>query len=141
MKNYTIESIMEKKCGRDYRDVKPLYTATGYWENHEEKFSLNTSSILSFLIREAGRLCDSYASDLFIDWRSIEDNLSNIDYTGGNYLIGIREYGVDGNSFVLSRLNNAPEYYGMNHYYRAMYAVEILIDADNITMNLWKIAM
>lgn len=139
--NYTIESIMRKKCGRDYRDDKPLYTATGCWDNYKEKFDLNTTGILSFLIREAGRLCDEYASDLFIDWRSIEDNLSNIDYTGGNYLVGIRDYGVDNDLFILSRLNNAPEYYGMNHYYRAMYAVEILIDNDNITMNLWKIAL
>ncbi|MBO5435896.1 hypothetical protein J6A31_08890 [bacterium] len=55
---------------------EPLYSASGYIGTLRERYEINTSDILSELIRTAGRLCDSYASDLFITWGSIDDMIS-----------------------------------------------------------------
>ena len=136
MKNYTIESIMKKK-----RNV-PIYTATGSWNEYSGRYDINTSSILSHLIREAGRLCDNYASDLFYDWKSFEESLEFPDPAENVRLFGLRESGIDGNNYIVSRMNHAPECYSLSHYYRAIYAVEIIIVNDgDMTMNLWKIAL
>ena len=44
---------------------------------HYNSWEINTSSILTKLIQEAGRWCESYASDLFIRWGVIQKGLEN----------------------------------------------------------------
>ena len=101
-------------------------------------WEINTSSILTRLIQAAGRYCESYASDLFIDWKILEENLENPDYTGGRLLFGFRESGVDGNSFILSRYNNDGKY--ARYEYRAMYALDVKIEPDGcMTMELGRV--
>lgn len=110
---------------------------SGSWSNYSGKFDINYSSILTRLIQEAGRYCESFASDLFIDWAGIEKNLSDRDYCGGVYLFGFRKYGVDHNSYVLSRYNNDGRY--AEYEYRSMWRLDITVDGDDITMKLGRV--
>ena len=84
---------------------KPI-ESDGYWNSYSRRWDINYSAILSNLIIEAGKFCECFASDLFIDWRVIETELENIDYRGGSYLFGFRQNGVDHNNFVFNRYKN-----------------------------------
>lgn len=99
-------------------------------------FDINYSSILTKLIQECGRLCESYASDLFISWNTIMKKLKEKTLETSSYLFGIREMGVDHNEFVLSRYNNnSHAYYG----YRKIYRLDVIVDGDSIRMQLYEI--
>ena len=67
----------------------------------ERTVSINYSSILTRLIQEAGRICEYYASDLFIEWRSIVEALEDGTIETGSYLFGFRDSGVDEAKSVL----------------------------------------
>ena len=99
-------------------------------------FDINYSSILTKLIQECGRLCESYASDLFIDWNSIVQKLKDKTMETSTHLFGIREMGVDHNEFVLMRYNN---YTHARYEYRKIYRLNIIIDDDLIRMELYEI--
>ena len=52
--------------------------------------NINYSSILSRLIVEAGKRCEAYASDLFISWESMLNDISKIEEnTNLTYYFGI----------------------------------------------------
>ena len=64
--------------------------------NGVRKQDVNYSDILTKLIQDAGRICDSYASDLFIHWRyNIVDKMNNNELTTSTYEIGFRQSGVE----------------------------------------------
>lgn len=122
MENFELESVLDDAEGR-WSNRNPYF----YGVSEEGKFNINYSSILTFLIKVAGRICKYYASDLFITWSSLEEQLYNVEYTGGKILFGFRESGVDSNSFVLSRLNN----YGkeqMEKDIKELYMLEVEIN-------------
>ena len=99
---------------------------------------INYSSILTKLIQECGRLCERYASDLFIDWQSIEDKLKDGTMETSVYLFGIREDGVDHAEFILSRYNN--DSYA-RYEYRKIYRLDVVVKGDTtIRMRLKEIA-
>lgn len=75
------------------------YSNYGHWD-------INYSDILSDLICKAGRYCKHYASDLFITWCSIKENLENPDYKGDTYLFGFRDMGVDHTPWIQCRLDD-----------------------------------
>lgn len=132
-KEYTINSFKIST----FPARRETITASGRWTYHavsDPCYDINYSSILTRLIQEAGRWCESYASDLFIDWEVIVEHLKEQDYTGGKYLFGFRQCGVDGNSFVLSRLNNGES----REIYRAIWLLNIIADGEDITMTLGK---
>ena len=75
---------------------------------YEKINNINLSDLFSLLIREAGRLCDNYASDMFYDMKALFDDLHGETsklFEDENYLnvVGIRDSGVDHESFILSR--------------------------------------
>ena len=84
-------------------DGKPYYC---------DRFNgINLSSLFSLLIKEAGRLCDHYASDMFYDLKQLYedlygDNCVLFEQEEYQTVIGIRESGVDGEGFMLSRMNS-----------------------------------
>ena len=100
-------------------------------------FCINYSSILTKLIQECGRLCESYASDLFITWNSIVRKLKEKTMDTSAYLFGIREMGVDHNEFVLSRYNNSGCY--AKHEYRKIYRLDVIVEGDSIRMRLYEV--
>lgn len=115
--NWTVEELEKRVTGWSNDMIK----ATGHWHEATECWYVNTSDILTKLIQAAGRLCDRYASDLFISWHVIEDVLRNYDYTNGKFLFGFRKDGVDHTGYILNRLNNGTELY----FYREMWLLEI----------------
>lgn len=120
MENFELESVLMDAKGTWSND-----NPYNYGISFDGKFDINYSSILTFLIQTAGRICKHYASDLFITWSSLEEKLkNNPEYKGEKFLFGFREMGVDHNAFVLSRLNN----YGkerMEKEIKELYMVEI----------------
>lgn len=123
-----------------YTIEKDFSTKTYYSKVIEAEgrdFDINYSSILTKLIQECGRLCESYASDLFITWNRIVRELEGRTMETSVYLFGIREMGVDHTEFVLSRYNNNG-CYEMNKY-RKIYRLDIIVEGDSIKMKLYEI--
>ena len=105
--------IEEKGCDTEFSD----------------RIDINYSSILTKLIQLAGRYCESYASDLFIDWSTIDESLVNGTIESGAHLFGFREMGVDHSTFVFSRACNSPRFF---HYeYRAIWRLDIEVSTDD----------
>ena len=100
-------------------------------------FDINYSSILTKLIQECGRLCESYASDLFITWSRIVRELERETMETSTYLFGIREMGVDHTELILDRYNNYG--YHAQYEYRKMYRLDVIVNDDSIIMKLYEI--
>jgi len=106
-------------------------------EERGSDFEINYSSILTKLIQECGRLCEYYASDLFIIWNGVVRKLKEKTKGISSYLFGIRERGVDHSEFVLSRYNNNGHY---AHYeYRKIYRLDIIVDNNSTIMRLYEV--
>lgn len=111
--------------------------ATGSWAHTwgREQYSINYSSILTELIQAAGRWCEYYASDLFIDWQTVDQILQKPHEDGREtFMFGFRQMGVDGNTYVqYSREKNQ-----LNATYRALYklTIEFTNGGGDITMLL-----
>lgn len=123
-----------------YTMEKDFSTKTYYSEVIEERgrdFDINYSSILTKLIQECGRLCESYASDLFITWNRIAREIERETMETSAYLFGIRERGVDHTEFILSRYNNYG--YQAMYEYRKIYRLDVIVDDDLIKMKLYEI--
>lgn len=93
--------------------------------------NLNFSSIFSELITAAS-VCEYYASDVFYDLQSIEKSINNAE--NAVFYLGYRASGVDGKSFVRSRLAE-------NEFYRyiKLYRLEISVSDDDITVELKRV--
>lgn len=115
--------------------TRPYYSKVIEAEGSD--FDINYSSILTKLIQECGRLCESFASDLFIIWNGIERRLKDKTIETSVYLFGIREMGVDHNEFILNHYN----YYGCyaKYEYRKIYRLNVFVDGDLIKMELYEI--
>lgn len=137
LEDFTLESVMEE--------------ATGEWSNDifgsEKSWNINYSDILTLLIQKAGTICKNYASDLFIIWSSLENEMKKEgqEYAGGKYLFGFRESGVDYDNYVFSRLNNYGVE-GLKKDIKELYMLEVSIKKpdvyymnDKIRMQLGKI--
>ena len=92
--------------------------------------NLNPSSIFSELIT-AATVCEYYASDLFYDLKAIEKAIENVE--NAVFYLGYRASGVDGRSFVRSRLAE-----NENYRYIKLYRLEISV-SDNITVELKRV--
>ena len=81
----------------------------------------NFSTEWSRLINEAGRWCESYASDILIDFESIKEYLNSLasgeTMESREFWFGFRQSGVDGLSFIQSRTER--DY--ASHVYRAVW--------------------
>lgn len=97
--------------------------ATGAWNPNTKQFSICYASILSKLISEAGRWCESYSSDLFIEWHHIINSLNNYELKSQKFVFGFRQQGVDGLKYITSKLNNGYS----NDYYRSIWILDIKI--------------
>lgn len=80
------------------------YETNGQWiENKpystEGRWDVNYSDILTQLIQSAGRYCQRYASDLFIDWANIVKELDDGKPINNDYIFAFRTDGVDHKAF------------------------------------------
>lgn len=97
-----------------------------------EKWDINTSDILTKLIKEVGRLCDSYASDLFVQWKyEVADKLDNGTLKSSTKVFAIREGGVDHKSWYELHKDE-------HRYYRAVWFLDIETTDRQIKMVLHK---
>lgn len=100
--------------------------------------NLNYSSILTKLIQEAGRWCRRYASDLFVDWHSLANDIDNGTLDSRTMLFGFREDGVDGNTFICSRYTQ--DRMISRYDYRALWRLDITVDDDGyVNMKLQEV--
>lgn len=83
--------------------------------------NINYSGILSHLICKAGTACKSYASDLFISWKSVDQKFP-VKQNFSSWF-GFREMGVDHDSFIRSRLSNSGLY--GSGIYAEIYKLEV----------------
>lgn len=97
------------------------------------RHELNWSSIQTRLIREAV-VCQHWASDIIITINSIQSVLDEGNFTEKEFLIGFRELGVDGTSYVNARLES-PEMYG-NPYFKIFKLTATCDEYDWVTLEL-----
>lgn len=92
----------------------------------KKKVAVNYTNIQSFLIKEAGNLCDYYASDLLFNLKEVDELLhqTKTDFHE-RIAFGFRKFGVDGNKFTLSRLSRPNVYGSIASNYRALYVLDI----------------
>ena len=81
----------------------------------------NFSTEWSRLICEAGRWCESYASDILIDFESIKEYLDSLangeTMESREFWFGFRQMGVDHLAFIQSRTERE----SAGHVYRAIW--------------------
>ena len=118
------------------KDFSRMAYGTKITEEFGRDLEINYSSILTKLIKECGRLCESYASDLFVDWNGISQKLKDKTMESSTYLFGIRDMGVDHSKFVLSRYNNSSHAY---YEYRKIYRLDVIVEGDSIRMKLYEV--
>lgn len=96
-----------------------------------DEYSWNNSTILTELIHAAGRWCERYASDLFIDWEIVEKDIAS-GYENPSeshcYLFGFRKDGVDNAAYIFARAKDIKIQYvsELDRYYRAMYKLTVI---------------
>ena len=122
-------------------EIEKDFSKKKYYSNVIEargrNFDINYSSILTKLIQECGRLCEAWASDLFITWNIIDRKLKEKTMETSTYLFGIREMGIDHNEFILNRYENNGCF--AMHEYRKIYRLDVVVDDDLIMMELYEI--
>ena len=107
-------------------------TETGSYNPLEGKWEINYSSILTRLIQEAGRWCEHYASDLFVQWKyEIEQKLDNGTLETDTFVFAFRDSGVDSEEWYENHKNE-------HNYYRAVWFLDVVVDEGKIKMTLHK---
>lgn len=105
-------------------------TETGSYNPLEGKWEINTSSILTQLIQEAGRWCEHYASDLFVHWKYlIEQKLDNGTLETDTFVFAMYGSGVHHKEWYEKRKYNN---------YRAVWFLDVETNEGKIKMTLHK---
>lgn len=101
--------------------------------------NINYTDILSALITEAGKVCKHYASDLFVSWESLLNDISKIEEKESEIVkyFGFRELGVDHEVYIQTKLA-APECYG-DKPYQSVYKLVVNTRGQSITMKLTQL--
>ena len=112
--------------------ISGTITETGSYNPLEGKWEINYSSILTRLIQEAGRWCESYASDLFVQWKyGIDQKLDNGTLYTDTFVFAFRDSGVDSEEWYENHKNE-------HNYYRTVWYLDVLTDEGKIKMTLHK---
>ena len=123
-------------CMNEYA-YKPIVDEGHFYEK-TGRYEINYSSILTRLIQEAGRFCESFASDLFIDWQNVVNTINEQDGEFESvFLFGFRQHGVDHDNFIFSRYKSEGIYARAN--YRSMWRLDVSADGKDITMKLGRV--
>ncbi len=93
-----------------------------------ETINISIPDIETELIQTAGRWCERYASDLFIEWESMQKSLKkhikNKNAVKSEiFIFGFRHNGVDHDAYVMFNMKN-PNCH-ISEYYSKIYAVKI----------------
>lgn len=105
--------------------------ANGY-RTSDGRFEINTSDILTKLIKLAAKHCDSYASDLFIQWKyCIDRHLYDGDMETQYFVFAFRDSGIDHKEWWELHKDEP-------HYYKEVWFLSVIVDESKITMDLHK---
>lgn len=117
-----------------FKEEAEFQQPVGIMEDDVFRFGyLSSSTILSTLIQQAGRFAESHASDLFIEWKSVEKKIFKMaDGECADFMFGIRAQGVDGTDEILCRLNGGHKKY----FYRCLYVLTAYKDSGNCSIML-----
>ena len=111
-----------------YTKLRPTKTEEMSAQLLSDGLSVNFSDMFTTLIRDAAR-CNSYSSDVFYDLTTIYDAFK--DFRANTVFqpifVGFRRYGVDSNSFILSRIGE--DTYSLHREYFALYSVMVKPDS------------
>lgn len=136
--NRHMQDMLAYAC---YRSKRIIDKASGELSVKNNKYDINLSDIETELIKAAAS-CRRYASDLFIDWYAIRDEI--IKKEDGPkvvyYAEGFREFGIDGNNYIYSNLCT----YKHNHkkldkHYNMIYAIKIEKTEDDVIVTVFDI--
>ena len=129
-KEEQLEEARKALCGT----IEAIGSLENCFENGmvSHKWAINVSDILTKLIKEVGRLCDSYASDLFIEWNEVQKKLDNGTMCGDElYVFAIRDGGVDHREWYENHKDD-------RNYYREVWFLDIEVTETQIKMVLHK---
>jgi len=129
---FSLETIRDYFIGRgvNYRSENSAQCVEKRPYGMEFRMDANLSSEFTELIRQAAR-CNRYASDIIYDIGNVNDALET--WTGEKtlFVFGFRRDGVDGNFFVLSRVNSeCKNIYDIHKLYFAIYFMEFKKDSE-----------
>lgn len=99
----------------------------------DNKYHIDTSSILTILIQYVGRYCENHASDLFIEWtENIETTIKKVSKNDSEKLLvfAIRKNGVDPKELLLGNK------FGPYRQILALNVKKIHTSPDNRTMQM-----
>lgn len=127
---FTLEDIRKyfNKRGTNYHSETSAQFVRKYPYGSDGHLDVNLSSEFTELIRQAAR-CNRYSSDIVYDIGNVNDAMEV--WTGGKtlFVFGFRRDGVDGNSFVLSRVNNeCKEIHNIHNLYFSIFFMEVKKD-------------
>ena len=127
----TVSNFVTKVGGKHY-DASCYIS--GYGEAFEKQVAtLNTSTILTALIQDAGRYCLCYASDLFIWWASIQKLIKKMnEKKSASLLLGFREDGVDSSDSVISSFGTGESVQRTiaSYKYRSIWRIDLTFDEN-----------
>ena len=131
-KTYTINNF---QCNT--YAYKPI-EATGYISSYSGRYEVNYSSILTALIHEAGRYCERFASDLFLDWQAVDQTINDAEPGDSRtFLFGFRKDGVDHDRFIFSRFGESGIY--AKAEYRSLWRLDINTAGSEMVMTLGRV--
>lgn len=100
---------------------------TGRRVTYTNEYDINIHEIISLLIQNAGRLCDSYASDIIYSIDTIREGI-NDDRINETFIVAIHASGVDGIKRLIGCMNH--ERWSEDKY-RCIYGIRVNHDNDN----------
>ncbi len=131
--------MYEKKTIQDFKALDQQEPITTYGEMENGKSNINTSSIWTKLIQEAGRWCKDYASDILYDYEKIAKKVESASLQTESFLFGFREYGVDHDNFIFSRYSNQTVYGSAALEYRAIWRLDITVEDAPLSLQRKKV--
>lgn len=138
--------MCEKKTINDFKAIDGQKPIISKGEISKNKYNINTSSIWTKLIQEAGRWCKNFASDLLLDYEKIATKMEGATLETESYLFGFRESGVDHNNYIFSRYSNQTIYGSAALEYRAIWRLDVAVEemesacqTRNVTFSLYEV--
>ncbi len=111
-----------------------MISAVGRWERN--KYCVNYSAMLTRLIQEAGRWCEAFASDLFIDWHAVERHLEKMEeFSNTSFVFGMRRLGVDDGIAVFNRTQGSSG--SLLREYRAVWCLDVKKAGERVFLSFY----
>lgn len=124
---YKDEQIADLKAA-----LAGIITEKGSFDRLKGKWEINYSSILTRLIQEAGRWCEHYASDLFVQWKcNVDNKLADGTLESGRIIFAMRDSGIDCEKWYEIHKEES-------NYYRAVWFLDIVAEQGKLEMTLHK---